>query len=100
MVFNGYTDAGRFNDWLEYCLLPNLGQGWVIIMDNASFHKGARTKELIEKTGCVLLYLPPYSPDFNPIENQWASLKNRYRTFKQRGYEHDTAIDASFLVRS
>ena len=44
-------------------------------MDNASFHKGARTKELIEKTGCVLLYLPPYSPDFNPIENQWAVLK-------------------------
>lgn len=62
-------------------------------MDNASFHKGVMTKELVEKTGCNLLYLPPYSPDFNPIENQWASLKNHYKTFKQRGYEHDTAID-------
>ncbi|MBI2707333.1 MAG: transposase [Proteobacteria bacterium] len=67
-------------------------------MNNASFHKGARTRELIEKAGCTLLYLPPYSPDFNPIENQWAVLKNKYRTFKQRGYDHHRAIDASFSV--
>jgi transposase len=68
-------------------------------MDSASFHKGAKTKELIEKAGCILLYLPPYSPDFNPIENQWAVLKNHYKTFKQRGNEHENAIDASFMVR-
>jgi len=98
-AFNGYTDSTRFNQWLEQCLLPALGPGWAIILDNASFHKGARTKELVEKAGCHLLYLPPYSPDFNPIENQWATLKSHYKTFKQRGYEHDNAIDASFLVR-
>lgn len=57
------------------------------------------TKELVEKAERNLLYLPPYSPDFNSIENQWAVLKNHYRTFKQRGYEHETAIDASFMVR-
>jgi len=99
-VFNGYTDSVRFNQWLEKCLLPALGPGWTIILDNASFHKGANTKELVEKAKCYLLYLPPYSPDFNPIEHQWATLKSRYRTFKQRGYDHDSAIDASFLVRS
>lgn len=98
-VFKGYTDATRFNAWLEKCLLPALGPGWAVILDNASFHKGAKTKELVAKAGCILLYLPPYSPDFNPIEHQWASLKTRYRTFKQRGYEHDTAIDAAFSVR-
>jgi transposase len=68
-------------------------------MDNASFHKGVKTRELIENAGCTLLYLPPYSPDFNPIENQWAVLKSHYKTFKQRGYEHQNAIDASFMVR-
>lgn len=97
-VFKGYTDSTRFNGWLEKCLLPALGSGWTIVLDNASFHKSSRTRELIEKAGCTLLYLPPYSPDFNPIENQWASLKTRYRTFKQQGYDHDAAIDASFSV--
>ena len=99
-VFNGYTDSTRFNQWLEECLLPILRTGWTIILDNASFHKGARTRELIEKSEYNLLYLPPYSPDLNPIENQWAVLKNHYKTFKQRGYEHDNAIDASFMIRS
>lgn len=91
--FKGYTDSTRFNRWLEECLFPQLG---TIILDNASFHKGARTRELAEKTECKLLYLPPYSPDFNPIENQWAVLKSHYKTFKQRGFEHDEAIDAAF----
>lgn len=95
-AFKGYTDSTRFNGWLEECLLPTLGPGWTIILDNASFHKGSKTKELVTKAGCSLLYLPPYSPDLNPIEHQWAALKTLYRTFKQRGYEHDTAIDASF----
>ena len=99
-VFKGYTDSIRFNGWLEKCLLPALGSGWTIVLDNASFHKSSRTRELIEKAGCTLLYLPPYSPDFNPIENQWGSLKTRYRTFKQQGYDHDAAIDASFSVCS
>jgi transposase len=46
-------------------------------MDNASFHKNKRTKELIEGVGCVLIYLPPYSPDLNPIEKFWGPLKRK-----------------------
>lgn len=98
-VFNGYTDSTRFNEWLEKCLIPNMKPGQTLILDNASFHKGKKTRELIEAVGCKLLYLPPYSPDFNPIEKQWAALKRKYRTFKHRGYEHQNAIDASFLIR-
>lgn len=97
-VFNGYTDGKRFNQWLEKCLIPQLRPGQVVVMDNAAFHKTQLTRELIEKAGCKLLYLPPYSPDFNPIEKQWANLKRKYKTFKQRGYEHHNAIDAAFLV--
>jgi transposase len=95
-VFKGYTDATRFNEWLEKCLIPNMKTGQTLVLDNASFHKGKKTRELIEAAGCKLLYLPPYSPDFNPIEKQWATLKRNYRTFKHRVYEHQNAIDASF----
>jgi transposase len=97
-VFDGYTDNIRFNEWLEKCFLPEVEAGSTIVMDNASFHKGSKTKELIEKAGCKLLYLPPYSPDYNPIENQWAVLKAHYKTFKSRGYEHNNAIDAAFSI--
>ena len=97
-VFEGYTDSARFNGWLEKCLLPVLRKGQTIIMDNASFHKSIRTKELIESIGCKLLYQPAYSPDLNPIEKQWAVLKRIYRCFKARGYDHDDAITASFRM--
>jgi len=69
-------------------------------MDNAAFHKSNTTKELIESIGCKVCFLPPYSPDLNPIEKQWAVLKRKYKTFKQRGYQHHNAIDAAFLIPS
>lgn len=62
--------------------MPELKAGQTVIMDNASFHKSDETKELIEAAGCKLLYLPPYSPDFNPIENYWAITKNRLKSKK------------------
>jgi transposase len=96
-VFSGYTDSKRFNDWLEEELLPQLRAGQVVVMDNASFHRGKRTKELIESVGCRLLYLPPYSPDFNPIEHIWGVLKIYYTTAKTLGYQHDDAIDFAFV---
>ncbi|WP_425360391.1 MULTISPECIES: transposase [unclassified Candidatus Tisiphia] len=49
--------------------------GLTIVMDNASFHKSKKTKELIESVGCKLIFLPPYSPDLNPIEKFWANMK-------------------------
>jgi len=65
--------------WVEECLCSELTQGDVVILDNASFHKSDRTKLLIENRGAKLLYLPPYSPDMNPIENYWAILKKYVR---------------------
>lgn len=61
-----------FETWLENCLLTVLKPRQIIVMDNATFHKGGRIRELIEKAGCQLLYLPPYSPDFNKIEQCWS----------------------------
>lgn len=68
-----------FETWLEGCLLPVLKPGQVVILDNATFHKGGRIEQLIRNAGCQLLYLPPYSPDLNKIENCWSWLKSRIR---------------------
>lgn len=65
--------------WLETCLIPELKPGQVVLMDNATFHKGGRIEQLIQQAGCELLYLPAYSPDFNKIERCWSWLKNRIR---------------------
>jgi transposase len=70
----------RFMDWLENCFAPQLSVGKVVIMDNAPWHKGEEIKKIIEETGAKLLYLPPYSPDLNPIEHAWANLKRFIRT--------------------
>ena len=68
-----------FETWVETCLVPVLQPGQVVILDNATFHKGGRIQQLIEQAGCQLLYLPPYSPDLNKIENCWSWLKSRIR---------------------
>jgi transposase len=68
-----------FETWLETCLVPQLQPNQVVILDNATFHHGGRVAEIIAVAGCHLLYLPPYSPDFNRIEKCWAWLKCRIR---------------------
>jgi transposase len=93
LAFNGYTDAKVFNDWLENELLPELPKNSVIIMDNAAFHKTKRTKEVIEKAGCRLLYLPTYSPDLNPIKNCWNTVKAKYKKAKTLNYNHYDAVN-------
>lgn len=75
MTFRGTADTELFTCWLEQFLVPELKPRQVIIMDNASIHKGNKVREIIENAGCYLIYLPPYSPDFNPIEHYWAALK-------------------------
>jgi hypothetical protein len=67
--FDDYTNTDNFCIWLEKILCPELRPGQVVIMDNASFHKSPRIRKIIENVGCQLLYLPPYSPDLNPIEH-------------------------------
>jgi transposase len=67
-VFHGSCNTELFNKWIEEFLLKELTPGQVVIMDKASFHRSPKTKELIASVGCTLIYLPPYSPDLNPIK--------------------------------
>lgn len=66
MVYKGYCTAQLIETWLDNCLLPQVQPGQVIVMDNAPFHNSRKIRELIEKAGCELLFLPTYSPDLNP----------------------------------
>lgn len=69
------VDADMFNLWLKQDLIPKLPPASVIVMDNATFHKRGDTKAMITRAGHTLEYLPPYSPDLNPIEHKWAQAK-------------------------
>ena len=82
--FEGYTNAENFNLWVEKILLPELKPNQVSSWIMPVFHKNARTKELIESKNCQLLYLPPYSPDLNPIEKRWGTIKKIYRNYKHK----------------
>ena len=82
MVFNSSCNTDLFNNWVEHFLIKELQPGQVVIMDNASFHKSQKTKELIESVGCKLIFLAPYSPDLNPIEHKWAQAKNVRRNLQ------------------
>jgi transposase len=75
----GACNRAVFEIWLETCLIPMLKPAQVVVMDNATFHKGGRIEQLIQEAGCQLLYLPAYSPDFNKIERCWSWLKSRIR---------------------
>ena len=79
MVFNGSCNTKLFETWVEQFLIKELKPGQVVIMDNAAFHRSQKTKELIESANCKLLFLPPYSPDLNPIEKFWANMKRWIR---------------------
>lgn len=74
-VLDGPINRNAFETYVEKVLVPELPQGTVVVMDNLSSHKGPRVCEMIEAAGATLLYLPPYSPDFNPIEKAFAKLK-------------------------
>jgi transposase len=76
-----------FETWVQRVLVPNLRQGDIVIMDNLSSHKGPRVRALIEAAGATLRYLPPYSPDFNPIEKAFAKLKALLRKEAARTVE-------------
>ncbi len=83
-VLDGPINRAAFETYVAQVLVPELRQGDVVIMDNLSSHKGPRVRELIEAAGASLLYLPPYSPDFNPIENAFAKLKALLRKAAER----------------
>jgi transposase len=76
LAIEGSTDKEVFDAYVEHALAPTLEAGQVVLMDNLSAHKPARVRELIECRGCELIYLPSYSPDFNPIEEAFAKIED------------------------
>jgi len=78
-VFEGSCNTEVVNTYFEKVLLPALPKGSVIVLDNASFHQSPSTQKLAADAGCELFFLPPYSPDPNPIEHLWAKLKTALR---------------------
>jgi len=77
-------NAETFEAWLEQHLLPTLEEGDIIVLDNLKAHKSPRVVEILARKGCTVRYLPPYSPDFNPIENAYSKLKSALRKLAER----------------
>ena len=84
LCFQGTCNTKLFDLWVEPFLIPHLVVGQVVILDNASFHKSVKARKLIEKAGCKLLFLPPYSPDSNPIEKFWGWFKSKVKLLAHR----------------
>jgi transposase len=87
LAVEGSSTTALFEAYLEHVLVPSLRPGQVVVMDNLTAHKGSRVRELIESRGCQLIYLPPYSPDFNPIEEAFAKIKALLRKAGARSRE-------------
>ncbi len=94
----GYMDALTFDAFISQKLLPKLWSGAVVVMDNCSIHKSDEIEGLIQSVGAKLIYLPPYSPDFSPIENCWSKIKGILKTIGARTYRDLlTALETAFL---
>lgn len=84
MAVVGATTKAVFETYVERVLTPSLSPGSVIVLDNLGAHRGDRVRELVEARGCKLLFLPPYSPDFSPIEEAFSKLKGLLRKAQAR----------------
>ena len=87
LVLDGSMNARAFEAWVEQALIPALPQKAIVVMDNLSSHKGAKVRALLEAAGAEALYLPPYSPDLNPIVQAFAKLKHLLRAARRRTSE-------------
>ena len=87
MSYEGGTDGLAFKTFVEKALVPHLWEGACVVMDNFSSHKVEGIRELIEAAGAKLIYLPPYSPDFSPVENFWSKVKQHICDTAARTYE-------------
>lgn len=92
LAFDGATDAMAFESFVHQTLCPTLRRGDLVVMDRLSAHRDPAVRQLIEAVGARLLYLPPYSPDLNPIEQMWSKVKQRLRSDAPR--THDDLIAA------
>lgn len=84
VVFEGAVNSVIFRAYAEEMLAPQLSAGDVVVMDNLSSHKDQKAIRSIEKRGAMVLFLPPYSPDLNPIEKMWSKVKSILRSMKAR----------------
>ena len=87
-VLDGPMDRAAFTEYVRQVLVPELRAGDVVILDNLPGHKGEEAAELVEACGAKLMFLPPYSPDLNPIEQVFAKLKHLLRKAQERTSEH------------
>lgn len=93
MTIDSGTNIDVFVAFVSQVLIPNLRVGDIVVMDNLSVHKNAKIRKLIEAAHCQVLFIPPYSPEFNPIEECWAKLKDILRRCETRTREaFDNAV--------
>ena len=97
MTIDGATDAEVFRAYVSEVLIPTLQEGDIVVMDNLTPHKNEETLVLIEKAGASVLFLPPYSPDLNPIEKMWSKVKQALRSLEARTHEELLAAIAKAL---
>ena len=86
-VFDGPADTATFAAYVEQVLAPQLRPGEIVVMDNLAAHKTVGIAEAIQAVGATVLYLPPYSPDFNPIEAMWSKVKSHLRKAAARTFD-------------
>lgn len=99
MILEGAADRDAFRVYVERVLVPTLRPGQIVILDNLSVHKQAAVKDLIRAAGCRVLFLPTYSPDFNPIEHAFAKIKHLIRQAQARTTEALEEAIAHALAR-
>lgn len=101
MTIDAGTSTIVFKAFVEHELVPSLRPGDVVVMDNLSAHKNGEVRRLIEEAGCSVVHTPPYSPEYNPIEEAWAKLKDIIRRLETRTREaFDAALaSAADLIR-
>ena len=96
MQYTGSTNAALFETWFEQCLLPCLPEESVLILDNAAFHRKKKLYEIADRHQFTLIFLPPYSPELNPIEKFWAWLKKTLASTASSFPSLDDAIASAF----
>ena len=97
ILFEGNTNTAVFTQWLEEFLIPELKRGDKVVMDNTSFHKSRKIRRTLRKVGCGLYYLPPYSPDLNPIERYWSKLKKVHtQKISENDWKNGESLSESF----
>jgi transposase len=96
-VFDGPIDNPTFLAYVEQVLAPTLRPGDVVVLDNLAVHKQPEVRAAIERVGALVRFLPPYSPDFNPIEQAFAKLKAFLRAMRPRTFEHVCRLIAAAL---